>query len=376
MTPETIEGPGIRLRPFHLTDAPATATACADPLTQRFLPALPSPYTEADARLWITEGAPGVWATGGAAYAITDRATDQLLGSVGLHDVIPGRQEAAIGYWVAPWARGRGVATAATRTLAERAFTTGTIRLELLTTAENTASQRVALAAGFRHEGVRRSASPRRGGQGRDDLLAWARLANDPPGPTPRLLPDLPDGRVTDGVVELRALGPQHAAHMHDLNTRPEVVASRVPPEPPTRADTERHCREAMSRWLCDKAANMVILDATSGATAGTCTLVLDHPPFRQAMIGYSLLPDWRGRGFATRTIRLLTAWGFNEVRLERIWAGTHSGNVASERVLERAGFRREGRTRGGLPSGGNARADCTLYGLLSGDLAPPPGTC
>ncbi|WP_018221026.1 GNAT family N-acetyltransferase [Salinispora pacifica] len=368
MTPETIDGPGIRLRLPHLGDIPDTVAACSDPLVQQFLPALPSPYTEADARWWITEGAPAAWAGGGAAYAITDRETDRLLGTVGLNDPAPSRQEAAIGYWVAPWARGRGVATAATQTLADRAFASGIRRLELLTVPENIASQRVALAAGFRPEGVRRLASRGRDGE-RADLLTWARLADDPPGPVPRLLPDLPDGRLTDGVVELRPRGPQHAKAMYHLHTQPETVAVLVPPEPPRRADIERNCREVQSQWLRDQVANLVIIDASSGATAGICQLVLDHPQFRQGMVGYGLLPAWRGLGYASRAVRLLAEWGFTEVRLGRIWADTHAGNIASERVLERAGFHREGRVRGRFPAGDGPRRDSTLFGLLPGDL-------
>ncbi|MER7460058.1 GNAT family N-acetyltransferase [Micromonospora sp. NPDC126480] len=368
MTPETIEGYGVRLRLFRPEDAVDTASACSDPLTQRFISGMPAPYTEADARWWITEGAPAAWATGGAAYAIADPTTDRLLGGIGLSNPVPTRNQAEIGYWVAPWARGRGVATAGTRALAEQAFATGVARLELLTNLENTASQRVALAAGFRHEGVRRDANPTRGG-GRHDLVAWVRLAEDPPGPAPRLLPDLPDGRLTDGAVALRPLGPDDADLMYGLHTLPEVVASRVPPEPPSRAAVEQHCRQAGTRWLSGQAANLVILDAATGAAAGTCALVYDQPATGQAMVGYSLLPAWRGRGLATRTVRLLTRWGFADVGLDRIWAGVHVGNPASERVLERAGFRREGVERGRLPGAGGTRADTALFGLLPGDL-------
>ncbi|PWU62344.1 GNAT family N-acetyltransferase, partial [Micromonospora globispora] len=110
MTPEPFEAYGVRLRPFRLDDAADTAAACADPLTQRGISGLPEPYTEESARWWITEGAPAAWATGGAAYVMADPATDRLLGGIGLSQPVPARGQAEIGYWVAPWARGRGVA--------------------------------------------------------------------------------------------------------------------------------------------------------------------------------------------------------------------------------------------------------------------------
>lgn len=173
-----------------------------------------------------------MWRAGGAAYAIVDSATDRPIGGVGLSQVVPGRGQAELGYWVAPQARRRGVATVATRALAAAAFRAGLIRLELLVQAENPASQRVAVAAGFHPTGVRRSAG----------LAATAARTTCSPGyawpatrPARRTLPDLPDGRLTDPVVTLRRLAPAEA--LHRLHSRPEVVATRVRPVAPTRAD-------------------------------------------------------------------------------------------------------------------------------------------
>ncbi|MFV2101815.1 GNAT family N-acetyltransferase [Micromonospora sp. LOL_024] len=369
MTPQPVEAPGIRLRAFHLDDVADITAGCADPLVQRFLDGLPDPYTEAEARRWVTESAPAAFASGGAAYAVTDPATDRLLGTVGLSHPVPQRGQAEIGYWVAPWARGRGVATTATRALAEHAFATGTARLELLTHVENAASQRVALAAGFRSEGVRRGATPVRDGR-RRDLTLWVRLADDPPGPVERPLPDLPDGRLTDGVVLLRRLGPLDADQMYRLHTDPAVVRTRVPPTPAGCDEIDRRCRGAESQWLVGGAAAMAVLDVASGDFAGNCMLLYDQPASGQAMVGYSLLPRWRGHGYATRAVRLLARWGFDQVGLARLWAGTLPENVASQRVLEKAGFRREGLLRGRLPGTAGGRVDSTVFGLLPTDLA------
>ncbi|MEV6690262.1 GNAT family N-acetyltransferase [Micromonospora sp. NPDC051196] len=367
MKPETIENHGVRLRPFRLDDVADVVVGCADPLTQRFLDGLPRPYTEADARQWIVEGAPAVFAAGGAAYAVADPATDRLLGAVGLSHPIPQRRQAEIGYWVLPGARGRGVATAATRALAGHAFASGIDRLELLAQVENVASQRVAVTTGFRPEGVRRGGGLTPGG-GRRDLAVWVRLADDPPGPYPRPLPDLPGGRLTDGVVVLRRLEPEDTDEMYRLNTSPDVVASRVPPGPPTREEIARRGLGAANQWLVGTVAAMTILDAASGAVAGTCMLLHDQPG-GQGMLGYSLFPQWRGRGYATRTVRLLARWGFEQVGLARVWAGTLPENLASRRVLERAGFRYEGLLRARLPGAGTSRGDSTVYGLLPGEL-------
>ncbi|SCL35291.1 Protein N-acetyltransferase, RimJ/RimL family [Micromonospora pallida] len=367
MDAPVIERDGVRLRPYRDDDLTDMVAACNDPLTRRFLDALPSPYTEADGRWWLTEGAPATWARGGAAYAVADPESDRLLGTVGVDRLVPMRGQAEIGYWVAPWARRRGVATAATRALTAHALASGLSRLELFTHPENAASQRVALAAGYRHEGVRRAVSPQRGG-GRCDSIAWVRLADDPPGPVPRLLPDLPPGGLTDGVIALRPVGPDDVDLMYRLHTLPEVVANRVPPEPPTRAEIERRCRTAESSWLVGTAADLVVVDVTSGEAGGGLALRYDEPRTGQAMLGASMLPAWRGRGLLTRGVRLLVGWAFDTVGVARLWAGCRPENVAPQRVLEKVGFRREGIQRGRLPGPDGTRVDSLLYALLPTD--------
>jgi RimJ/RimL family protein N-acetyltransferase len=63
----------------------------------------------------------------------------------------------------------------------------------------------------------------------------------------------------------------------------------------------------------------------------------------RQGEIGYIVGVTARGRGVATRTVRLLTEWGFADLRLERIELWIDTANGASEGVAARAGYRREG---------------------------------
>lgn len=372
MNRETIEAAGVRLRLYRDTDADDLATGCDDPLTRRFLPHLPMPYTEVDAHWWITEGSAATWARGGAAYAIADPATDRLLGGIGVDQVSPTRAQGEVGYWVGPWARGRGVATAATSALAGQALAHGFARLELLTELENVASQRVALGAGFQREGVRRGAGAQPGGA-RHDLVVWARLATDPPGPAPRLLADLPGGTLTDGVITLRPLTAADAEFVHRLQTLPDVVATSVPPVAPERAEIELRCARAPGRWLSGERADLIILDAASGTPAGEIGLYYQEPQTGQAMIGYAMLPDWRGRDYPTRAARLVAGWAFDVAGIARLIAGTLPTNLGSQRVLEKAGFHREGYLRGRLPGLAGQRLDDVLFGLRPQDLRLGP---
>jgi len=83
-----------------------------------------------------------------------------------------------IGYWLAPWARGRGAATRAVALLAPWALRElGLARVALHTTPDNEPSQRVAERAGFTREGVLRSYEERDGR--RLDVLLFSLLPAD-----------------------------------------------------------------------------------------------------------------------------------------------------------------------------------------------------
>jgi RimJ/RimL family protein N-acetyltransferase len=363
-----LDGDGVRLRTFRPDDRDDVVAGYADAVTQRFMPLIPRPFTRAHAEWYITEGAAAAFAEGGGAYAIVDPATDKLLGGIGITPYQRGRRQGEIGYWVGPWARGRGVATAAVRALSAHAFATGTARLELLTHWENNGSQRVALAAGFAPEGVRRGALPNRDG-GQDDLLAFARTATDPDESIDRLLPDLPGGELTDGVVTLRPLVVADEEFYTVLHTQADVVATSVPPVPPSADQIHLRCARSAARWLLGERADLVIVDAATGAAAGEIGLFYQEPGTGQAMIGYSMLPAWRGRGYASRAAALVALWAFAETGIARLIAGALPTNVASQRVLEKAGFRREAFLVSRLPGADGRRSDDVQFVLLAEDV-------
>src|SRR5690606_8347251 len=105
--------------------------------------------------------------------------------------------------------------------------------------------------------------------------------------------------------------------------------------------------------------------DAATGAFAGDIGLFYQEAGIQQAMIGYGLLREHRGRGFTTRAARLLVDWAFANLPVVRIVAGTAPDNVASQRVLARAGFVREAYLRDRLPGAAGTRVDDVQWLLL-----------
>jgi RimJ/RimL family protein N-acetyltransferase len=84
--------------------------------------------------------------------------------------------------------------------------------------------------------------------------------------------------------------------------------------------------------------------------------------------IGYWIKREARGRGVATRALRLVSAWAFDALKLARLQLVTEPENIASQRVAEKAGFEREGLLRAYAELKGR-RPDFYLYSLLPRDL-------
>ena len=85
---------------------------------------------------------------------------------------------------------------------------------------------------------------------------------------------------------------------------------------------------------------------------------------------GYWVAAEARGRGVASAALRLLSGWAIGELGLARVQLVTHVDNPASQKVAERAGFRREGVMRSYMLLKGR-RHDAVLYGFVPQDLRP-----
>jgi RimJ/RimL family protein N-acetyltransferase len=166
-----LAGDVVLLRPWREADVPGMVAAFSDPVMQRFSWRA-APYTETDARDYVA-GQEQARLLGEALHFALAEPYDQdvVLGCVTLDEVRLEQGCAAIGYWLAPQARGRGAATQAVRLLARWAFDElGLARLELTCGPDNEASQQIAGRCGFSLEGLLRSHVPFKGAR-RDSVI-------------------------------------------------------------------------------------------------------------------------------------------------------------------------------------------------------------
>lgn len=83
----------------------------------------------------------------------------------------------------------------------------------------------------------------------------------------------------------------------------------------------------------------IVALD--SGQLVGNIALVVDEHDRSSAEVMYWLAAPGRGRGFASAAVELICEWGFAELDLAQITLQTYRGNVRSQHVAKRTGFKR-----------------------------------
>jgi RimJ/RimL family protein N-acetyltransferase len=110
-----------------------------------------------------------------------------------------------------------------------------------------------------------------------------------------------------------------------------------------------------------------------SGRLVGNCGVRRKADNEWEADIGYELNPDYWRRGYATEAARTMVDFGFRELKLHRVSAWCIADNVASARVLEKAGLRLEGRLRENEYFK-DRWWDTLLYGMTEEDWLPPSG--
>lgn len=118
-------------------------------------------------------------------------------------------------------------------------------------------------------------------------------------------------------------------------------------------------------RWAEGDAATFAICD-----TGEHCVghVFVNLTASGRAGIGYWLLPEARGKGLATRAVLLTSRWALSDLGLPRLGLFAEPSNVRSQKVAERAGFRREGVLRSWAEID-TRRVDYVAFSLLPADL-------
>ena len=157
----------------------------------------------------------------------------------------------------------------------------------------------------------------------------------------------------------------------------PLIAEASLDPETRRRLDdepfTEERQRESVSRveeqWRTGRGAPFVIADSASDLALGLLNLQFGDDE-EAAGLAVSVFPQARGRGVASRALRLGALWGLRELGLRQVFAEAAADNLASIRAIEKAGFQREGLLRSHCKTH-DVRHDCVMFSLVPGDIDP-----
>jgi len=132
-------------------------------------------------------------------------------------------------------------------------------------------------------------------------------------------------------------------------------VAMRDDPEVARYQSWDRYTEEDGRRFIADLAGmqpgdpgwfQIALEEKASGRFVGDCGLYVDPADVRLARVGYTIAQPFWNRGFASEAAAALADFAFDRFRLHRLTASVDPRNLASCRVLEKAGFTKEAHFR------------------------------
>jgi len=152
--------------------------------------------------------------------------------------------------------------------------------------------------------------------------------------------------------LELEEISIQDLDTVHHLHSLPEVDEFNtlgIPKNPDEtkniiQKDIDDQSKSQRSRF-CWK-----IILKENNKFAGLAGMFLSNDRFKMAEFYYKFFPEFWGRGYATEAAKRLIQFGFEDYNLHRIEAGVATQNLASIKVLEKAGMTNEGIRRKILP--------------------------
>jgi RimJ/RimL family protein N-acetyltransferase len=355
----------LTLRPWQASDVAAVRQIMADDRMGQYLrqasqAAPDSSNTDVAHRIVSEIGQQGRASGSRLDCAIAENTTGDLVGGIALLLPTSPQTAAELGYWLGTGFQGRGYVSEAVQTLSRFGFGQGLGRIRIVCEVANRGSAAVALRTGYAFEGISRG--DRATSAGPVDAAVFGRTAADPGEPIKPAWNSMTE--LTDGVVTLR---PQVASDWPTVlaeGSNAESIGWGFGGDPMDEADAIARAAKAPLDWLVGRQAQLLICDAATGGGAGTLTMRAVGPPGVVA-IGYGVLPEFRGRRFTSRALRLLTDWAFEHTEINRFELGCKADNLASARSAEAAGFVADGRFAGRLRNPDGSFSDEIGYGKV-----------
>jgi RimJ/RimL family protein N-acetyltransferase len=178
-----------------------------------------------------------------------------------------------------------------------------------------------------------------------------------------------PSPIIRSARLELREYGVNDAVLVHEL-LAPAGEHEGLPPGAPTDpGEVAEWLAEGLHRSRREGTTlHLMMLDRAAGKIVGSIGLFHADWEVRSAEIGYGVRASERAKGYATEALGAVARWALTEAGIQRAWLTASTDNLASVRVAEKAGFRREGTLRrAGLEDDG--LHDLAVFSLLDDEI-------
>jgi RimJ/RimL family protein N-acetyltransferase len=164
-----------------------------------------------------------------------------------------------------------------------------------------------------------------------------------------------PDPPLSDGVITLRAKTGADADALTAACQDPEIPRWTRVPVPYRRADALAWIAGSELELDAGVSIDWIAVGDEDDLLASVALMGIDRRAYT-AEIGYWVARDARGRGVATRAVRLVAEWAASELGLTTLEIVVHEDNAPSHAVARAAGFAETGERRvaprEGLPEG------------------------
>ena len=178
-----------------------------------------------------------------------------------------------------------------------------------------------------------------------------------------------PDYPIVLDRVTLRRYTMADVDAIYRIHSREDVARYMYWP-PRSRDEVSETVAQRVNQWRLDErndCLSFTVERQDSGDVIGSAMLHWTSREHGQGELGYVLHPDHHGKGFATEITLELLRMGFEDVGMHRICGRCDGRNIASARVMEKAGMRREAHLRENEFVKGEW-TDEVIYALLTGE--------
>jgi ribosomal-protein-alanine N-acetyltransferase len=141
----------------------------------------------------------------------------------------------------------------------------------------------------------------------------------------------------------LRRLQADDLQDIFEYASDPEVAKYTSWPAHQTIHDTREFLDYVLELYRNGDVAPWGLVVKVGGKLVGTCGFLDWYPDSARAEVGYALSSQYWGRGLMTEAVRAVIAFGFRTLNANRIQGRCEVENIASIRVMEKAGMKLEG---------------------------------